>query len=144
MMAELPKVRNYLIKSPILTDRAFLMEGNTMLYLREHELLRISLMTIMFLTFFLAVDLYAHGTKTELELNQDVFETEFKQREMRQIDYIGNALLITPVERIKESTEEIVLLNKAHITHEEIKNVPVQQNVMFEKKADGPKISLTF
>jgi len=106
---------------------------------------RLVMVIIMFVVFVIAYDLYANETRTELELNQDVFSRKAgtTQREMRRIDYMGNALLITPVERIKSNTEDFLLRNIAILTHEEL-NTKVKKNYLLKESDKGPKVQLTF
>ena len=102
---------------------------------------------VIFLILFITFDLYAaNENKTQLEINKYVFnKNENDNRELRQIDYLGNAILIKPVSIIKNNTENILLNDIATITHEEInKKEALFRNNIKQKHDDGPKISLSF
>ena len=65
---------------------------------QKNSFRRISLMVLVFLMLFLSIDLYADQTKTQLELNKDIFDQKTKSdRYMRRIDFVGNTLFIKPV-----------------------------------------------
>ena len=103
---------------------------------------RIIIIVAIFFTFFTAMDLYADEGKTQLELNQDVFdvEEEVAVSEMRTIDIAGNMFILKPVEIVKRSTEKILLMDKIIITHQEIE----QDVASYRRKDGGPKVRLTF
>jgi hypothetical protein len=90
-------------------------------------------------------DLSAKETKTELEINQGIFsEKSDQEKELSNLDIVGNSLFLQPVEAVKEGTEEYILLRMGKITHDDMENTLQQKNSLFEHKADGPKISVTF
>lgn len=104
----------------------------------------------MFLCFILSLVfssnlLYADELKkTQLDQNKFVFRQEQSiQADATAIDYIGNVMLLKPVEVIKDETEDI-LLNKFEFRHTEMDNDPAYKNNFISKNHDGPKISLSF
>ena len=99
---------------------------------------------LLLTTLFFTCDLCASEKKTELELNQEIFHSENNvNNEMSEIDYIGNDVLLKPVEKLKNNTEDYILFNVGRLTHDDLE---VYNNKMsiFEHKTDGPKVSLTF
>ena len=113
--------------------------------MRQKTKAQLTLIVFMFTSLFIVYDLCAKERKTELELNQDIYRfMKLNEIEKDDFDYIGNSLIMKPVEKIKSNTESYLLNNMGSITHDDMRKNYSKSTSMFKNKSDGPKISLTF
>lgn len=84
--------------------------------------------------------------KTQLDMNKAVFKevSEPAEKELKMIDYIGNAVLLKPVEVVKKNTQEKVLLNKMKFEHTALDMSGNGKNPFKRNRSEGPKLSLHF
>ena len=106
----------------------------------------IGCVAVLMLTVLIDCDVYARETKTQLEINQYVFQPKSNDsKEIRQVDYIGYVLLLRPVEIIKKNAEEILFQERAIITHQEYQREIIDKSgTVAHQRQNGPKVSLTF